>query len=95
MGKVQRRWGGFCVCIFFFGLFPIALLLPLDATDSADEANSWAAMTQSGGYLISAFMPFIIGVIYDNTGNHDISLWLFLSFVFFMILFAYLLNRKA
>lgn len=77
------------------GLFPIALLLPLDATDSADEANSWAAMTQSGGYLISAFMPFIIGVIYDNTGNHDISLWLFLSFVFFMILFAYLLNRKA
>lgn len=77
------------------GLFPIALLLPLDATDSADEANSWAAMTQSGGYLISAFMPFIIGVVYDHTGNHDISLWLFLSFVFFMILFAYLLNRKA
>lgn len=77
------------------GLFPIALLMPLDATGSADEANSWAAMTQSGGYLISAFMPFIIGVVYDRTGNHDISLWLFLAFVFFMILFAYLLNRKA
>lgn len=76
------------------GLFPIALLLPLDATDSADEANSWAAMTQSGGYLISAFMPFIIGVVYDQTGNHDITLWLFLAFVFFMIFFAYLLNRE-
>ncbi|RAZ70269.1 CynX/NimT family MFS transporter [Planococcus maitriensis] len=76
------------------GLFPIALLLPLDATASADEANSWAAMTQSGGYLISAFMPFIIGVVYDRTGNHDATLWMFLAFVLFMILFAYLLNRK-
>ncbi|MFP8781523.1 MFS transporter [Planococcus plakortidis] len=76
------------------GLFPIALLLPLDATNSADEANSWAAMTQSGGYLISAFMPFIIGVVYDQTGNHDITLWMFLAFVFLMVLFAYLLNRK-
>ncbi|MGM0897956.1 MAG: CynX/NimT family MFS transporter [Bacillota bacterium] len=76
------------------GLFPIALLLPLDATDSADDANSWAAMTQSGGYLISAFMPFIIGVVYDQTGNHDITLLMFLAFAFFMIVFAYLLNRK-
>ncbi len=77
------------------GLFPIALLLPLDATDSADEANSWAAMTQSGGYLISAFMPFAIGLIYDRTGNHDISLLLFLSFIAMMIFFSYLLQRKT
>lgn len=76
------------------GLFPIALLLPLDATETADEANSWASMTQSGGYLISAFMPFAIGVIYDRTGNHDVSLLMFLAFVILMVLFAYLLNRR-
>jgi CP family cyanate transporter-like MFS transporter len=77
------------------GLFPIALLMPLDATDSADEANSWAAMTQSGGYLISAFMPFIIGLIYDQTGNHDITLLMFLAFIALMILFAHLLQKNA
>lgn len=76
------------------GLFPIALLQPLDATDSADEANRWASMTQSGGYLISAFMPFVIGLVYDQTGNHDVSLLMFLAFIVLMILFAYLLNRK-
>ncbi|WP_269801451.1 hypothetical protein [Planococcus sp. MB-3u-03] len=39
-------------------------------------------------------MPFIIGVVYDRTGNHDITLLMFLAFVLLMILFAYLLNRK-
>ena len=77
------------------GLFPIALLMPLDATDSADEANSWAAMTQSGGYLISSFMPFIIGLIYDQTGNHDITLLMFLAFIALMIVFAHLLNKNS
>ncbi|MBT2582139.1 MFS transporter [Planococcus sp. ISL-109] len=77
------------------GLFPIALLMPLDATDSSDEANSWAAMTQSGGYLISAFMPFVIGLIYDQTGNHDISLLMFLIFIALMIVFAHLLNKNS
>lgn len=76
------------------GLFPIALLMPLDETTTADRANSWTAMTQSGGYMISAFMPFIIGVIYDRTGNHDITLILFLSFIALMLIFAILLYKK-
>ncbi|AIY05564.1 major facilitator transporter [Planococcus sp. PAMC 21323] len=76
------------------GLFPIALLMPLDETTTADRANSWTAMTQSGGYMISAFMPFIIGIIYDRTGNHDITLVLFLSFIALMLIFAILLYKK-
>ncbi|EIM05133.1 major facilitator transporter [Planococcus antarcticus DSM 14505] len=77
------------------GLFPIALLMPLDETSSADEANSWTAMTQSGGYIISAFMPLIIGIVYDQTGNHDITLIMFLVFIIFMVVFAVLLNKKS
>ncbi|ANU10799.1 MFS transporter [Planococcus antarcticus DSM 14505] len=77
------------------GLFPIALLMPLDETSSADEANSWTAMTQSGGYIISAFMPLIIGIVYDQTGNHDITLMMFLVFIIFMVVFAVLLNKKS
>ena len=76
------------------GLFPIALLMPLDETTSADEANSWTAMTQSGGYIISAFMPLTIGVVYDQTGNHAITLLLLLGFVVLMAVFALLLNNK-
>ena len=76
------------------GLFPIALLMPLDETTSADEANSWTAMTQSGGYIISAFMPLTIGIVYDQTGNHDITLLMLLGFVVLMVIFAVLLNKK-
>ncbi|MBT2571446.1 MFS transporter [Planococcus sp. ISL-110] len=76
------------------GLFPIALLMPLDETTSADEANSWTAMTQSGGYIISAFMPLTIGIVYDQTGNHTITLLMFLVFIVLMVIFAVLLNKK-
>lgn len=76
------------------GLFPIALLMPLDETASAEEANSWTAMTQSGGYIISAFMPLTIGIVYDQTGNHDITLLLLLVFIVLMVIFAVLLNKK-
>ncbi|WP_236610181.1 CynX/NimT family MFS transporter [Planococcus halocryophilus] len=76
------------------GLFPIALLMPLDETTTAEEANSWTAMTQSGGYMISAFMPLVIGIIYDQKGNHEITLFLFLSFIVLMLIFALLLHRR-
>ena len=95
-GSVDAIWiAASCIGVALGGLFPIALLMPLDETTSADEANSWTAMTQSGGYIISAFMPLAIGIIYDGTGNHDITLLLFLIFIVLMVIFALLLNKKA
>ncbi|WP_394121676.1 CynX/NimT family MFS transporter [Planococcus donghaensis] len=95
-GNVEAIWiAAACIGVALGGLFPIALLMPLDETTSADEANSWTAMTQSGGYIISAFMPLTIGIIYDATGNHDITLLLFLAFIVLMVVFALLLNRKV
>lgn len=95
-GNVEAIWiAAACIGVALGGLFPIALLMPLDETTSADEANSWTAMTQSGGYIISAFMPLTIGIIYDATGNHDITLMLFLAFIVLMVVFALLLNRKV
>ncbi|EGA91113.1 major facilitator transporter [Planococcus donghaensis MPA1U2] len=94
-GSVNLVWlAAAFVGVALGGLFPIALLMPLDETTTADEANSWTAMTQSGGYMISAFMPLVIGIIYDQTGNHDITLWLFLSFIGLMLIFALLLHKK-
>ncbi|ANU28251.1 MFS transporter [Planococcus versutus] len=94
-GDVTAIWiAAAFIGIALGGLFPIALLMPLDETTSADEANSWTAMTQSGGYIISAFMPFTIGVIYDQTGTHIVTLFMFLGFIILLLIFAILLNQK-
>ncbi|MGN7415772.1 MFS transporter [Paenibacillus sp. SAF-068] len=51
------------------GLFPIALMLPIDETSNAQEASSWSAMTQSGGYILGALGPLAIGSLRDLTGS--------------------------
>ncbi|MDK8193512.1 MFS transporter [Paenibacillus sp. UMB7766-LJ446] len=51
------------------GLFPIALMLPIDETNNAQEASAWSAMTQSGGYILGALGPLGIGWLQDATGS--------------------------
>ncbi|MBB5178586.1 CP family cyanate transporter-like MFS transporter [Planomicrobium koreense] len=75
-------------------LFPIALLMPLDENEHADDVNSWTAMIQSGGYIISSGMPFLIGMLYDRWGDHSITLYLLLSFAALVMLFGILLYRN-
>ena len=95
-GNVAAIWvAAAFIGVALGGLFPIALLMPLDETTSADEANRWTAMTQSGGYIMSAFMPLTIGIVYDQTGNHTITLTMFLVFIVLMVIFAVLLNKKS
>lgn len=76
------------------GLFPIALLMPLDENKRADDVNSWTAMIQSGGYIISSLMPFFIGFLYDAYGSHDITLLLLISYTGILAALALLLNKK-
>lgn len=83
-----------CLGITLGGLFPLALMMPLDENDRADDVNSWTAMIQSGGYIISSFMPFAVGFLFDVFGSHNITLGLFLSFLVFISIFAALLNKK-
>ncbi|SDI17270.1 MFS transporter, CP family, cyanate transporter [Planococcus glaciei] len=77
------------------GLFPIALLMPLDENTRADDVNSWTAMIQSGGYIISSIMPFGIGFLYDRYGTHDITLNLLLGYILVLAVCALLLNKKG
>lgn len=76
------------------GLFPLALMMPLDENSTPDDVNSWTAMIQSGGYIISALTPFAIGLFYDRFHNHMISLGLFLGFIAVLMVFAFLLKEK-
>ncbi len=83
-----------CLGITLGGLFPLALMMPLDENTTPDDVNSWTAMIQSGGYIISALTPFAIGLLYDRFQNHMISLSLFLGFIAILMVFAFLLKEK-
>ncbi|MFD0713416.1 CynX/NimT family MFS transporter [Paenibacillus sp. GCM10027626] len=48
------------------GLFPLALMLPIVETATAEEAGSWSAMSQCGGYIIGAAGPLIVGLLFDS-----------------------------
>ncbi|MEK5640858.1 MULTISPECIES: MFS transporter [Paenibacillus] len=56
-------------------LFALGLLLPMDAAATSHEAASWAAMTQSAGYLIGAAGPFLIGLIHDAAGPFSFAIY--------------------
>ena len=95
IGSIPLIWiAAVCLGITLGGLFPLALLMPLDENTSADDVNSWTAMIQSGGYIISATMPFAIGLFYDRFGSHQISLFFLLALIVLMTVFAFLLNKK-
>lgn len=57
------------------GLFPLALMLPIQEANNAGEANAWSAMTQSGGYTLGAIGPLIVGLLFDYSGNFVTAQW--------------------
>ncbi|NIF21687.1 MFS transporter [Pantoea sp. Acro-835] len=50
------------------GLFPIALLLPLEFSSSREEATRISGVTQSGGYLLGGAMPWVAGIATAQMG---------------------------
>ncbi|OBZ15773.1 CynX/NimT family MFS transporter [Bacillus sp. FJAT-26390] len=78
------------------GLFPIALMLPIDETRSVGEANAWSAMVQSGGYILGAAGPILIGRIHDITGSFVQPFYLLGIVIVLQIAVQVLVgNRKA
>lgn len=86
-------------CIFLGigagGLFPMALMLPIDESASMDEANALSAMTQSGGYIFASLGPLSVGFIHDITGGFPPALFGLMIVVVIMILIQLKIgNRK-
>jgi len=67
------------------GLFPLALMLPIIETRTAEEAGSWAAMSQMGGYIMGAFGPLFIGWIFDASERVYTPIIVMLVIVMLMI----------
>ncbi|PSL41869.1 CP family cyanate transporter-like MFS transporter [Planomicrobium soli] len=94
-GGVGFVWAAaVCLGLTLGSLFPIALLMPLDENQTAEGVNSWTAMIQSGGYIISGTMPFVIGILYDRYETHTITLSMLLGFSAILLIFACLLYIK-
>lgn len=74
-----------CLGIGAGGLFPLALMLPIVETKTSEEAGSWSAMSQCGGYIIGAMGPLFIGAIFDYSGSFTVALFAMLAVIAVMI----------
>lgn len=76
------------------GLFPIALMLPIDETRNAGEANAWSAMVQSGGYILGAAGPFLLGRIHDISGSFPQAFYVLAIIVMVQIFVQFMIGNK-
>ncbi|MFA2820506.1 CynX/NimT family MFS transporter [Bacillus wiedmannii] len=69
------------------GVFPLALMLPLYETKSSEDASSWTAMMQSGGYIMGGFIPVLAGIARDyfNSYTQVFIIMALLSFLLFLL----------
>jgi len=66
-------------------LFPLGLMLPIMETHTAEEAGTWSAMAQMGGYIMGAFGPLVLGWIFDLSGHFTAPVIAMLVIVLLMI----------
>ena len=88
--------GAVILGISLSGLFPIGLMLPLDEAKNNGEASSWSSMVLAGGFMMSAIVPLLIGVVYDNVGTHLVSKWIFIILfaLQFISVYMYQVNKR-
>ena len=95
-GNVSLIWPASVLLGFTLGgLFPLALLLPLDETTDAKEANAWTAMVQTGGFIMGGLVPLAIGILFDFSGTHQMTYYVLLVLIVGMFVVTLLLNKKA
>jgi CP family cyanate transporter-like MFS transporter len=58
-----------CCALGLGGAFTLGMTLPLDNTDTVEEANVWNAFVLTVAYLIAAGGPLIVGYLRDLNGD--------------------------
>ncbi|MDQ6418093.1 MFS transporter [Paenibacillus sp. LHD-117] len=76
-------------------LFFLALLLPLDYTNNAEDAGAWTSMVQCGGYMIAGLGPALTGWIVDITNSYKYAFVVMSILCVFMILLCFSLYRSG
>lgn len=75
------------IAITFLGsglgvLFPLSLIVTVDHTSDPERAGILAAFVQGIGYVIASFMPYLVGILRDTTGNFELA-WIVMILVIF------------
>lgn len=95
---IEANWAIWTSAVVFgfvlSGLFPIGLMLPLDEAKNNREANEWSSMVLSGGFMMSAIVPLIIGFVYDLTGTHFITKWIIVALFVLMSLSIFVMQKQ-
>lgn len=76
------------------GLFPMALILPLDFTENRVQATRLSGITQSGGYLLGGAIPWLTGLAASTFGMTN-GLKIFMGLCVLLILLMSLLIARA
>ncbi|PGO22676.1 MFS transporter [Bacillus cereus] len=76
------------------GVFPLALMLPLYETKTSEDASSWTAMMQSGGYIMGGFIPVLAGIARDYFDGYTqvFIIMALLSLILFLL--TLVMNKK-
>ncbi|HJH10548.1 MAG TPA: MFS transporter [Metalysinibacillus jejuensis] len=87
--------GVLLIGLMLSGLFPLGLLLPLNAAKNDTEANTWSSMVLSGGFMLSAILPLLIGLVIDQTNQPSLAYVIFGSIIIIMQLIIWALSRTT
>ncbi|MCM3081473.1 hypothetical protein [Brevibacillus invocatus] len=77
------------------GLFPLALIIPIEEASSVEEATSWSAIMQFGGFMLGSLGPAFFGLTVDLFGNFQPALIVMLVTIGIMIVSIYKIGNKA
>ncbi|KJD47344.1 CynX/NimT family MFS transporter [Paenibacillus terrae] len=76
------------------GLFPLALLIPIEEAAHTEEATSWSALMQFGGYLLGSLGPALIGLSFDLFQTFVPTLFILAMIICTMILVGLKIGDK-
>lgn len=83
-------------CLVSAGLFAITMLLPFYEVEESDAVANWTAMMLFGGYSFAAFIPTLLGWLYDITGTYDtIFIGYFLNAGLLLLVFIFFFRKKG
>lgn len=77
------------------GLFPIAMLLPLQKSHDAHQASIYTSAVQSGGYLIGGLIPILVGIVIDFSNDFNTLFWVIIFATILIIGLSKWLRKEA
>ena len=76
------------------GLFPLALLIPIEEASNIEEAISWSAKMQFGGYLLGSLGPVCMGFTIDLFDSFAPALFVLVIIIGIMLLTILKIGNK-